>query len=135
MIAATFALTLPVLFKFWWKNGFKTQSEQSVAWAVTITWTLVLNLYVGIYDSTLVVLSLLLTTDVIYRRAAIKQMKLQASYKLIVLLVYVVPWITQPIARLTHIQIYTLVLAFLGIWQLRQSGRSGSVSPQMSDNL
>jgi hypothetical protein len=133
MIAAAFALGLPVLFRFWWKSSFKTQSEQSVAWAVTITWTLVLNLYVGIYDSTLVVLSLLLTTDVLYRRAANKQTPLPASYMLLVLLVYAVPWITQPIARLTHFQIYTVVLAVLGIWQLRQLGGSESVSAQMSD--
>jgi Glycosyltransferase family 87 len=120
MAAAAFLVGLPFLFKCWWSSAFKRQNKQSLDWALTITWTLVLNVYVGIYDSTLVVLSLLLTTDVLYRRLANKQSSLPASYKLILLLLYVVPWITQPIARLTNLQIYTVVLALLGGWQLNK---------------
>lgn len=125
MTAAAFVFTLPFLFRFWWRSGFKRQNQQSLDWALAITWTLVLNLYVGIYDSTLVVLGLLLTSDVLYRRIANKQSALPALYKLILLLVYVVPWMTQPIARLTNLQIYTVVLALLGSWQLFQFGAIG----------
>jgi hypothetical protein len=64
----------------------------------------------------------LLTTNAFYEGEA-KDRWLPTSYKLILLLVYVVPWVTQPIARLTSLQIYTVVLALLGSWQLIQFQR------------
>jgi hypothetical protein len=123
MTAAAFLLALPFLLRFWWSS--RRQDEAGFNWAVTITWTMVLNLYVGIYDSTLVVLSLLLTTDLLGRRKGDERKPLPTSYKLILLLVYVTPWVTQPIARVTSVQIYTLVLVLLGSWQLIQFGPIG----------
>ncbi|MGH9929092.1 MAG: glycosyltransferase family 87 protein [Pyrinomonadaceae bacterium] len=125
MTAAAFLFALPFLVRLWWKSDYKRQNEERLDWALTITWTLVLNLYVGIYDSTLVVLSLLLTTEVLYRRKDKDRPWLPTLYKLILLLVYIVPWVTQPIARLTSVQIYTVVLALLGSWQLVEFGATG----------
>lgn len=123
MTLAAFLLVLPFLFRLWWRSDLKRRDEQSLVWALVLTWTLVLNLYVGIYDSTLVVLSVLLTTDVLCRGADNDQLRLPATYKFILLLLYVVPWITQPVARLTAFQPYTLTLALLGSWQLIQFKR------------
>jgi hypothetical protein len=36
------------------------------------------------------------------------------------LLLYLTPWVTQPIAQLTGVQLYTLVLAMFGGYQLGQ---------------
>lgn len=120
MTAAVFLLVLPFLFRLWWQSYLARRDEQSFVWALALSWTLVLNLYVGIYDSTLVVLSVLLTTDVMYRRVDNDQLRLPTTFKAILLLVYVVPWITQPIARLTGLQIFTLALAILGGYQIVQ---------------
>ena len=109
-------IVLPILFRLWWKADSKQRSSRSLVWALTLTWTLVLNLYLGIYDTTLIVLSMLLLTQVFYSQN--DQVELSRSYKFILLLVYAVPWITQPIARLSGVQIYTLVLALLGIYQV-----------------
>ena len=103
LTGAAFLFGLPFLVKTWWHP-----SDRNLVWAITIASTLVLNLYVGIYDSTLVVLSALLTADVLYRTY---HGKLPASYKLILVLVYVVPWMTQPLARVTGVQVFTVVLA------------------------
>ena len=120
MTAAVFLLVLPFLFRVWWQSHLARRDEQSFVWALALSWTLVLNLYVGIYDSTLVVLSVLLTTDVMYRRVDNDQLRLPTTFKAILLLVYVVPWITQPVARLTGLQIFTLALAILGGYQIIQ---------------
>ena len=128
LTAAAFIVTLPFIFTYWWKAGGKPDG-QSLDWALAITWTLVLNLYLGIYDTTLVVLSLLLTTNAFYRSEEKDRSGLPVSYKLILLLVYVVPSFTQPMARLTYLQIYTIVLALLGGWQLIQFQRQ-SKSPR-----
>ena len=123
LTAGAFLLTLPFLFRYWWKSASLPPTEQSLAWALTITWTLVLNLYVGIYDTTLVVLSLLLAANALYRGEEKNRLCLPTSYRLILLVVYVVPWITQPFARLTNLQIYTVLLVLLGSWQLIQFQR------------
>lgn len=130
MTAAASLLALPFLVRFWWNSG--RRNKAILDWALAILWTLVLNLYVGIYDSTLVVLSLLLTTDFLYRHRG-EDRRLPTSYKLLLLLLYCVPWVTQPIARLTSIQIYTLVLVLLGCWQLIQFGATGEKRTAFSD--
>jgi hypothetical protein len=109
---------LLLLVKGWWHAERAEQAQQS--WAATITWSLVLNVYLGIYDATLVVLSVLLTTAFFYRRAREPQMELPPVYKLLLLLLYLVPWFTQSLARLTGVQIFTVVLVLLGGYQLRQ---------------
>lgn len=118
LTGAVFVIVLPLLFRLWWKANGKRSNDRSVVWALALSWTLVLNLYLGIYDTTLVVLSVLLMTDVFYRRGDNNQLLLPHAYKLILLLLYVVPWFTQPVARLFGIQLYTLVLAFLGSYQV-----------------
>jgi hypothetical protein len=122
----TFLLVLPVIFKRWWKANRSSETDQSLVWACTLTWTLVLNLYLGIYDASLVVISVLLTTSAFYRNASNRQFELTSTYKLILLLLYLVPWVTQPIAKLTGIQPFTLVLAWLGCYQLIHFVNHGS---------
>ena len=121
LTGAVFLVVLPFLSRLWWKTDRKQFGDQSLTWALTITWTLVLNLYLGIYDTTLVVLSVLLLTDVFYRRK--DSLPLSPAYKVMLVLLYLIPWITQPVARLSGIQLYTLVLAALGIYQVVQFSR------------
>jgi hypothetical protein len=133
LTAASFLFGLPFLLRIWWQGDLQRRDEQNLVWALTICGTLVLNLYVGIYDSTLVVLSVLPTTEVLYRRAGKTQSSLPASYKFILLLLYVAPWITQPVARLTGLQLLTLVLALFGSYQIIQFQRVVSESKQTSN--
>lgn len=123
LTATSFLIGIPLLLRVWWQGDREKRDERNLVWALTICCTLVLNLYVGIYDSTLVVLSALLTVDFLYSRANNTQSSLPASYKFVLLLLYVVPWITQPVARLTGLQMFTLVLALLGSYQIIQFQR------------
>lgn len=133
LTAAVFVILLPLLFRLWWKADRKLPSDQRLVWATTLTWTLVLNLYLGIYDTTLAVLSVLLMTDVFYRQGDGDRLPLSPGYKLILLLLYLVPWITQPIARLSGVQLYTLVLALLGSYQLIQFSQLISQPSQITN--
>src|SRR5260370_42187539 len=80
---------VPYLVKLWWETRRGGDVELSLAWASTLTWTTVLNLYVAAYDTPIVLLGLLLTSDGLYRanRGAI----LWALRVLFVLLSFV-PW-------------------------------------------
>jgi hypothetical protein len=123
LTGAVFLLVLPFLAQLWWKAERKAEDERDLLWAATLTWTLVLNLYLGIYDTTLVVLSVLLFTNFLYVRSVPTRPALSPQYKVLLLCLYVIPWVTQPVARLTHIQLFTLVLVFLGTYQLAQFSR------------
>jgi hypothetical protein len=90
-----------------WIRSTKTR----LVWATTILWTLVLNVYVPIYDSSLVVSSVVWSAPCLiaaYRR----------SFIAIVLLVFGCSCISELVARTTGIQILTLALMLLGALQL-----------------
>lgn len=103
----------------WWRG-----EGEPLVWAGTITATLVLNLYVGIYDATLAVLGALLTVDALMRRGPISP-----GFRLLLLLLYVVPWFSQPLARVTGLQLYTLVLAGCAVYELRLADRREPPAP------
>ena len=65
---AVFIIILALLVRVWWRAERKSRNYQSLVWAVTITCTLVANLYIGIYDTTVVVISAMLVAQVFYAR-------------------------------------------------------------------
>ncbi|MEZ4860925.1 MAG: glycosyltransferase family 87 protein [Caldilineaceae bacterium] len=103
----------------WWRTSRGDADAQAGLWALTITGTLVLNMYNGFYEATLLVLSLLLFTHVLYRRAAASDHALNTGYKSLLLLLYLTPWVSQPLAKVTGVQIFTLMLLAVGIYQWR----------------
>ena len=116
MVLLSAGALLPLLFGTWWKTDRTKEKDRKLVWACALAWTLVLNIYLGIYDTILIVLSVLLTTDVLCRKGLNENSGLTPAYTYLLLLLYLVPWITQPVARLTGIQLYTLVLALFGCY-------------------
>jgi hypothetical protein len=55
------------LLWFWWKSSGAGRPFNHLSWAATITWTLLLNVYVPIYDSTLIVLALIVAAGAFKR--------------------------------------------------------------------
>ena len=116
-ITAVIALSvIPFLVAKWWR--WRDESRRRLLWALTITWTPVLTIYMGIYDSTILVLAGLLLTAELYSRGY-RSDSFPFSYRCFLLLIYLSPWFTQSIALLTGVQIYTLAVAAFGIYQLR----------------
>jgi hypothetical protein len=92
-----------------WRHG-----SSPLMWAATVTTTLVLNVYVGIYDATLGVLGAGLTVDMLLRRN-----QFDTVARGLLVLLYLVPWFSQYFARASGVQLYTLVLAGCAIYQTR----------------
>lgn len=109
-------LVIPFLVAKWWR--LREDSQRRLLWALTITWTPVLTIYMGIYDSTILVLAGLLLTAELYSRGY-RPDSFPFSYRCFLLLIYLSPWFTQSIALLTGVQIYTLAVAAFGVYQLR----------------
>ena len=116
-ITAIFVLLLiPFLVSKWWR--LRQEPQRRLLWALTLTWTPVLNIYMGIYDSTILVLAALLLTAEFYS-AGYRSDSLPFAYRCLLLALYLSPWFTQNIALMTGVQIYTLVVAGFAIYQLR----------------
>jgi Glycosyltransferase family 87 len=116
VVLVTAGVTLPLLVKGWWKANCERENVRSLIWAMTIVWTLVLNVYLGIYDTVLVVLSALIATDLLCHRGPDTHALLTPAYRYLLLALYLIPWVTQPVARLTGVQLDTLVLAAFGFY-------------------
>jgi hypothetical protein len=93
----------------------------------------VLNIYMGIYDSTILVLAGLLLTAEFYRLGT-RSSSLPFIYKCLLLGLYLSPLFTQSIAMTAGLQIYTLAVAAFGLYQLRgERGCDGSHSRANSE--
>ena len=117
-------LVLPFVVAKWWR--LRKEAQRRLLWALTITWTPVLNIYMGIYDSTILVLAgLLLTAE--FCSSPNESDSLPFAYRCFLLLLYLSPMFTQNIALLVGVQIYTLAVAAFGIYQLR-SGSAAAMA-------
>ncbi|MGO8717771.1 MAG: glycosyltransferase family 87 protein, partial [Acidobacteriaceae bacterium] len=114
LIAATsgIAAGLAVLL---WKSARCGMPAQSMAWAATLTWTLLLNVYVPVYDSILVTISVVLTLR------AMKGMEWKTAMRWTIFMsvfLCLASWWTDAIALRHGIQVLTILLAVLGLVQL-----------------
>jgi hypothetical protein len=103
------------LFQGWRKSVGAGQSASRMVWAATLTWTLILNIYVPIHDAILVVLSIIATAAV---WECLPAKRGYLGFTLLWILILVSSWMTIPLASAIGIQILTVFLTILGILQL-----------------
>lgn len=121
---------LVLLSVSWWRLDDGGAGRRRLIWAATLTWTLVANLYVGVYDTVLVVPAVFLAAGALTPLGR-DERSLPAGLRVLLVLLYVVPWFTQPLARLTGVQTYTVILSALGVYLLTQA-RTASAGREVS---
>jgi len=94
----------------WWRS--KHDSDQSL-WAATLCFTLILSPYAPIYDSILVVGAVALL-------AGTPRTGMHGAPDAWLVVLYMLPWITQSFAQYLHLQLFTLAIAGFAAWTLRQ---------------
>ena len=118
LVALIVLLVIPFIVVKWWR--LREERQRWLLWASTLTWTPVLTVYMGIYDSTILVLPALLVTAEFYRYGY-RADSLPFAYCCLLLALYLAPWFTQSIAMITGVQIYTIAVAAFGVYQLRSA--------------
>ncbi len=84
----------------------------TLVWGTTITWTLILNVYVPLYDTILVIISLILTAR------ALRTFSPRATLAIFGGIVGS-SYVTREIAAATGVQVLTILLVVLGAMQMR----------------
>ena len=87
--------------------------------AATLAGALVLNVYTPIYDTTVAGVAVALVAGVLRSRGD-ADCEVFGAW---LLLLYMVPWLTQSFAEFLRFQLYTLVLAGFAYWALRMAWR------------
>ena len=121
LILIIIASLIPIIFsiKLWWNLNSLNKSSQELLIASSITLTIIINLHFAIYDTVILVLSILLTVDVLYRNSTVQNStELTAGFKALLLSIYILPWITQYVARISGFQPFTLAIAIMGSYQI-----------------
>ena len=116
--AATLTATCVVVIALcvlWWRSAKAARPAQLLAWAAALTWTLLINIYVPIYDTVLVVIAIVLTLGALRElgwRSATDLFAFAAIFTL------GASWITSPFAADHHVQLLSIFLAILGCSQI-----------------
>jgi hypothetical protein len=108
------AATISLLAYRWWKARLASTDERRVLWAATLAWALVLNLYVPVYDTIVLVPAVALILAFYPRLNQRDRLSLQ----LWLLVLYMVPWLTQAGADFLGLQLLTPVIAGFAYWTL-----------------
>src|SRR6266545_406879 len=81
-------------------------SDRSFVWAITITVSLLLNVYTPMYDCSLLAIPALLAADRLYAEGFV-----HLQFKILVIVLWLLPWASQALAHAVGIQLYTLAIA------------------------
>jgi hypothetical protein len=110
---------LAVLAWAWFRSG-----PQPLLFATTIAATLILNVYVPVYDTPVLIPALVLVA------ASIKSASDKKEFQAWLLVFCLVPWLTQSAADFLHVQILTIVIAGFSYWTFRRAPLPKVVVPK-----
>jgi hypothetical protein len=100
------------LGRAWWRS--EGRPVDRALWAATLCFTLVVSPYAPIYDTILVVVAVALVAS-----------QVPALWLLVL---YMIPWVTQSFAEFLHLQLMTLTIGGFGIWALLLSKRCSEIA-------
>lgn len=112
------------LVMVWWRSRHADRAARLLMWAATLTWTLILNVYVPFYDTVLVVPAAVLTVAAVRARGWAGWNRIGPA----IACVYGAPWTAEFCARAFRVQIYTLALGVFGTLLLMEGIRSRTAS-------
>ncbi len=116
-------LAITLLGRLWFQLPERDDARFSkLLWSHTILWTLVMNVYVGMYEVVIAVVALICLSEEhglldANRNQSTEKDAQTFQFRSQLLTLFTVCWISQFVALLIHIQLLTIVLTWIGITQ------------------
>ena len=130
LLAAAIIISVATLAILLWRTDRSSRPQQSLAWAATITWTMLVNVYYPSYDMILLVIPTVLTlsaaTELGWGRAFRWMVALGVS-------VVILSWIHEPFYLRYGVQLMTLGLIAVAVLQtnlLRRAIKERALQPE-----
>ena len=129
MLAGAVAIVLLSLIAAAWLRlrKFEERAPRDLLLAATICLTLVVSSYAPIYDSILVAAAVLSAS------AILVSSEYRETFQGWLVLLYLVPWITQSFAEFLHVQLFTVLLVGFAVWLLKMA-QLGCMSGKREDS-
>lgn len=108
-----------LLIRLWWRARRPWDGAAQLSWASALTWGCLLSPHYAVYDSILLVPSVLLTAAALRRSDAPATELLPPDLGLLVGIGYATALFAQPVAYATGVQLFTLAILALGVYQMR----------------
>jgi Glycosyltransferase family 87 len=108
-------------------------NDRRLAWAIALSGTLVVNIYVGIYDSVLILPSLMLTAGATC--GAMGARSKSPAFRWLCGAIYILPWCSQAIAQWVGLQPFTIAVAAAVVWQGMALNRKRQVEQPGAQNV
>jgi hypothetical protein len=118
VFAALLFFPFAALAQMWRYYDPNDKKYRRLLWATTLTWIPVLNVYVGIYDSILVVQAVYLSALSLATTPNLPKPLTESGYAYLVTLIVIAAWLNPYLAAQSGIPIYSISLMALGTWQL-----------------
>jgi hypothetical protein len=132
VLSAVAALAgLIILAIAWWRSPSWNAASRDLLWAATFSGALVCNLYTPIYDTILVAPAVALAAGVMLSGGG-RQREVFGGW---LVLLYIVPWVTQSFAEFLRFQPFTVVLAGFAWWTLSWARRSAGNPDEPAKHL
>lgn len=125
LILIAVAASIPVIYsiRLWWNMNTLNKTSREILIASAITLTHVINLHFGIYDCVFLILPILLTVNAFFRNFPGSTANvISPIFKALLLSIYILPWFTQHVARITDFQMITIIIAGMGYYQIYLAG-------------
>ena len=119
--AAAFLGVVVLLSPYWRRFDAASAEERQLTWALTITASLLANLYITAYDSASIVAGALLTASVVSQHRT--RCTLTTRFHAVVAVVYFTSLIPAPVIAYLRVHLYTLAIAALALFQYRLLSR------------
>ena len=91
--------------------------SKDLFWAVAISSTLIVNFYIPIYDTIIIVIGLFMTKNCLIKNSSSLDNSVNMKFNILLVLIFVTPWFTQNIARYIGLQVFTLIISAVGLYQ------------------
>ncbi|HYW82498.1 MAG TPA: hypothetical protein VFB30_04545, partial [Spirochaetia bacterium] len=114
------------LLRYWWRSSRCGKPFNALLWAATITWTLLLNVYVPMYDSILIVLALVVTAGALQQ---IPGPSMQRAFRALWILIVAGSWFSGALDGVTTVQLLTVLFGALGILEFAVLSRIAPLQP------
>jgi hypothetical protein len=111
------------LVRVWASSVGRGKTVSALVWATTITWTLLLNIYVPVYDAILLIISVVASARALKNVAG-------PFFSVLCVIIFLSVWVNVEIAERTGVQVLTILLAAFGTLQLYACKREIEMSAQ-----